>query len=72
MGVWFLSSALAHMLAGQIAKLTASQTVAGVVIIALDPGDQVGRGVFGITCRVEARDDGAGSVERRQRSPLVC
>jgi POT family proton-dependent oligopeptide transporter len=38
MGVWFLSSALAHMLAGQIAKLTASQTVAGVVI---DPQAQL-------------------------------
>jgi len=38
MGVWFLSSALAHMLAGQIAKLTASETVGGVVI---DPEAQL-------------------------------
>jgi POT family proton-dependent oligopeptide transporter len=38
MGVWFLSSALAHMLAGQIAKLTAAETVAGVVI---DPAAQL-------------------------------
>ena len=32
MGVWFLSSALAHMLAGQIAQMTAADTVAGVVV----------------------------------------
>jgi POT family proton-dependent oligopeptide transporter len=38
MGVWFLSSALAHMLAGQIAKLTASDTVGGVVV---DPQAQL-------------------------------
>ena len=31
MGVWFLSSALAHTLAGLIAQATASDTVAGVV-----------------------------------------
>ena len=38
MGVWFLSSALAHSLAGQIAKLTASATVGGVVV---DPALQL-------------------------------
>ena len=38
MGVWFLSSALAHSLAGQIAKLTASETVGGIVV---DPGAQL-------------------------------
>ena len=38
MGVWFLSSALAHSLAGQIAKLTASETVGGVVV---DPQAQL-------------------------------
>lgn len=38
MGVWFLSSALAHMLAGQIAALTAAETVAGVVV---DPAVQL-------------------------------
>ncbi len=38
MGVWFLSSALAHMLAGQVAKLTASQTIGGVVV---DPAAQL-------------------------------
>ena len=32
MGVWFLSSALAHILAGEIAKLTESETVGGVVV----------------------------------------
>jgi POT family proton-dependent oligopeptide transporter len=31
MGVWFLSSALAHTLAGLIAQSTSSDTVAGVV-----------------------------------------
>jgi POT family proton-dependent oligopeptide transporter len=35
MGIWFLSSALAHTLAGEIAKMTASETVGGVVV---DPG----------------------------------
>lgn len=38
MGVWFLSSALAHTLAGQIAKATSSETVGGVVV---DPGAQL-------------------------------
>jgi POT family proton-dependent oligopeptide transporter len=38
MGVWFLSSALAHTLAGEIAKRTASETVGGVVI---DPRAQL-------------------------------
>jgi len=38
MGVWFLSSALAHTLAGQIAKMTASETVGGVVV---DPAAQL-------------------------------
>lgn len=32
MGVWFLSSSLAHTLAGEIAKRTASTTVGGVVV----------------------------------------
>lgn len=32
MGVWFLSSALAHTLAGEIAKMTSAETVGGVVI----------------------------------------
>ena len=32
MGVWFLSSSLAHTLAGAIAKMTSSQTVHGVVV----------------------------------------
>jgi POT family proton-dependent oligopeptide transporter len=32
MGVWFLSSALAHTLAGLIAQSTASETVGGVVV----------------------------------------
>nr|WP_245158210.1 MULTISPECIES: oligopeptide:H+ symporter [unclassified Brevundimonas] len=31
MGVWFLSSSVAHIVAGQIAKATATDTVAGVV-----------------------------------------
>ena len=31
MGVWFLSSALAHTLAGLIAQATSTETVAGVV-----------------------------------------
>ena len=35
MGIWFLSSALAHTLAGEIAKMTASETIGGVVV---DPG----------------------------------
>lgn len=38
MGVWFLSSALAHTLAGLIAKATASETVGGVVV---DKGAQL-------------------------------
>jgi POT family proton-dependent oligopeptide transporter len=38
MGVWFLSSALAHMLAGQIATMTAAKTVGGVVV---DPAAQL-------------------------------
>lgn len=38
MGVWFLSSALAHTLAGEIAKRTAAETVGGVVI---DPRAQL-------------------------------
>ncbi|MCR6646394.1 MAG: peptide MFS transporter [Terricaulis sp.] len=32
MGVWFLSSSLAHILAGLIAQQTASDTIAGVVV----------------------------------------
>ncbi len=32
MGVWFLSSALAHTLAGLVAQATASETVGGVVV----------------------------------------
>jgi len=32
MGVWFLSSALAHSLAGLVAQMTASDTVGGVVV----------------------------------------
>jgi POT family proton-dependent oligopeptide transporter len=32
MGVWFLSSSLAHTLAGIIAKQTSSETVGGVVV----------------------------------------
>jgi len=45
MGVWFLSSALAHSLAGQVAKLTSSETVGGVVV---DPAAQLAtyQGVF--------------------------
>lgn len=39
MGVWFLSSSLAHTVAGLIAKQTASATVAGVVV---DPARQLG------------------------------
>jgi len=35
MGVWFLSSSVAHIAAGVIAKATATDTVAGVVV---DPG----------------------------------
>jgi POT family proton-dependent oligopeptide transporter len=31
MGVWFLSSSVAHIVAGEIAKATATKTVAGVV-----------------------------------------
>ncbi|HYI48722.1 MAG TPA: peptide MFS transporter [Allosphingosinicella sp.] len=38
MGVWFLSSALAHTVAGLIAQKTASATVAGVVV---DPAQQL-------------------------------
>ena len=38
MGIWFLSSALAHTLAGLIAQSTSSDTVAGVV---KDPGLQL-------------------------------
>ena len=38
MGVWFLSSALAHTLAGLIAQSTSGDTVGGVVI---DPGAQL-------------------------------
>jgi POT family proton-dependent oligopeptide transporter len=38
MGVWFLSSALAHTLAGLVAKATASETVGGVVV---DPKAQL-------------------------------
>lgn len=45
MGVWFLSSALAHTLAGLIAKATSGETVGGMVI---DPAAQLEtyRGVF--------------------------
>ncbi|QQE11639.1 peptide MFS transporter [Planctomycetota bacterium] len=32
MGVWFLSTSLAHSLAGSIAKMTSSETVGGVVV----------------------------------------
>jgi POT family proton-dependent oligopeptide transporter len=35
MGVWFLSSSLAHALGGIVAKMTATDTVGGVVV---DPG----------------------------------
>jgi proton-dependent oligopeptide transporter, POT family len=38
MGVWFLSSSLAHILAAQIAKRTSSQTIGGQVV---DPGAQL-------------------------------
>lgn len=38
MGVWFLSSALAHTLAGLIAKSTSGETVGGVVV---DPAAQL-------------------------------
>lgn len=38
LGVWFLSSALAHTLAGVVAKMTASATVGGVVV---DPAAQL-------------------------------
>lgn len=38
MGVWFLSSALAHTLAGLVAQATASETVGGVVV---DPQAQL-------------------------------
>jgi proton-dependent oligopeptide transporter, POT family len=38
MGVWFLSSSLAHILAAQIAKLTSSGTIAGQVV---DPAAQL-------------------------------
>jgi len=38
MGVWFLSSSLAHALAGVVAKMTATETVGGV---AVDPGAQL-------------------------------
>ncbi|TVV74899.1 peptide MFS transporter [Sphingomonas solaris] len=38
MGVWFMSSALAHTLAGLIAKATSGATVGGVVV---DPGAQL-------------------------------
>jgi proton-dependent oligopeptide transporter, POT family len=38
MGVWFLASALAHTLAGLVAKATSSETVGGVVT---DPGAQL-------------------------------
>jgi POT family proton-dependent oligopeptide transporter len=38
MGVWFLSSALAHTLAGLIAKATSGETVGGVVV---DPAAQL-------------------------------
>jgi len=38
LGVWFLSSALAHTLAGVVAKMTASETVGGVVV---DPAAQL-------------------------------
>jgi len=46
MGVWFLSSALAHTLAGLIAQSTASETVGGVVV---DPVAQLAtyQSVFG-------------------------
>jgi len=45
MGVWFLSSALAHTLAGLVAQATASATVGGVVV---DPSAQlrIYEGVF--------------------------
>ena len=38
MGVWFLSSSLAHILAAQIAKRTSSQTIGGQVV---DPAAQL-------------------------------
>ena len=38
MGIWFLSSALAHTLAGLIAQATSSQTIGGVVV---DPRAQL-------------------------------
>jgi proton-dependent oligopeptide transporter, POT family len=38
MGIWFLSSALAHTLAGLVAQATASETVGGVVV---DPQAQL-------------------------------
>ena len=46
MGVWFLSSALAHTLAGLVAQATSSQTVGGMVV---DPGQQLANysSVFG-------------------------
>ena len=46
MGVWFLSSALAHTLAGLVAQATSGETVGGVVI---DPAAQLATyaGVFG-------------------------